>query len=296
MNIISHRKIFLTISSMLVIASIILVLTFGLKQGIDLTGGTEWVIQPEAGVTRGDIEATFADTYPDLPVTVDEQEAGTFTIRLPDTSEELHRDYLTTLKIERGEIIETSFISIGPSIGRELRTQAIRAMIGVLLAISLYVAWAFRKVSEEINTWKYGLTTLITLFHDVALPTGFLALLGWWKGVEIDTNFIVALLVIMGFSVHDTIVVFDRIRENIMRYKGKKPLNEIINISIRETLARSINTSLTLIFVLATLLIWGPTSIFYFILVILIGTIAGTYSSICIASPILYIWGRKKKR
>jgi preprotein translocase subunit SecF len=161
----------------------------------------------------------------------------------------------------------------------------------VLICISLYIAFVFRKTSFRIKSWKYGLITLLTLFHDVSIPTGFLAFLGWWRGIEIDVNFIVALLVVVGFSVHDTIVVFDRIRENLIVNREKRmSLAEIINYSVNETMARSINTSLTLIFVLVALIILGPPSLIYFALTILIGTVVGTYSSIFVASPLLYLW------
>jgi len=144
-----------------------------------------------------------------------------------------------------------------------------------------------------VKSWKYGLVTLFTLFHDVIISTGLIALLGRFRGVEFDTNIIVALLVVMGFSVHDTIVVFDRIRENLLRRKGVKlDLGEIVNASVRETMARSINTSLTLVFVLVALIFLGPAPLFYFVLTILVGTIFGTYSSIFVASPLIYIWGK----
>ena len=157
----------------------------------------------------------------------------------------------------------------------------------MLFGISTYIAWAFRKVSRPIASWKYGLVTLVTLFHDVSIPLGLVAFLG----VEIDTNIIVALLVVMGFSVHDTIVVFDRIRENVKtHWRNTVSFADIVNRSVRETIARSINTSLTLIFVLVALLIWGPESLFYFLLALLVGTVAGTYSSIFVASPLLFLW------
>jgi preprotein translocase subunit SecF len=166
----------------------------------------------------------------------------------------------------------------------------------VLFGISLYIAFAFRKVSKPVSSWKYGMVTLVTLFHDVIMPAGLLAVLGRFKGIEIDTNFIVALLVVMGFSVHDTIVVFDRIRENLTLARGKAvSLGDIINKSIRETFARSINTSLTLMIVLVALLVFGPPSLFYFILTILVGTLFGTYSSIFVASPLLYGFHRDGK-
>jgi preprotein translocase subunit SecF len=163
----------------------------------------------------------------------------------------------------------------------------------VILGISLYIAWAFRKVSAPVKSWKYGIVTLVSLFHDVSIPAGFIAILGKLKGVEIDTNFIVALLVVMGFSVHDTIVVFDRIRENLLLKRGSKvDLGAIVNFSVNETFVRSVNTSLTLILVLIAMLFFGPPSLFYFILTMLVGTVFGTYSSIFVASPLLYLWGK----
>jgi len=160
----------------------------------------------------------------------------------------------------------------------------------------LYIAFAFRKASARISSWKYGIVTFFTLAHDVLIPAGVIALLGHFLGIEIDTNFIVALLVVMGFSVHDTIVVFDRVRENIVSLKQHNvTLSEIINYSVNETFARSVNTSLTLVFVLIALLLFGPESLFYFILTILIGTVVGTYSSIFVASPLLYMWSGGSK-
>ncbi len=166
----------------------------------------------------------------------------------------------------------------------------------VLVGISLYVAFAFRKVSRPISSWKYGIITLVTLFHDVSIPAGFLVVLGKLKGVEIDTNSLVALLVIMGFSVHDTIVVFDRIRENLLLDRGRSDFGTVINNSVNQTMARSINTSLTLFLVLIALFIFGPITLKYFILTLLIGTIAGAYSSIFVASPLLQVWQKFSER
>ncbi len=143
-----------------------------------------------------------------------------------------------------------------------------------------------------MKSWKYGIITLITLFHDVAIPSGLFAVLGWKLGIEIDTNFIVALLVIMGFSVHDTIVVFDRIRENLIISRVNTKFSEIVNNSVNQTLVRSINTSLTVVLVLLALFLFGPVSLKYFILTILVGIIGGTYSSIFVASPALVIVNR----
>ena len=299
MDLIKHKHIFLGLSVSLVLMSIAAIAAFGFKEGIDLKGGTEWAlkIENEQEVTEGNVKDAIQNIVKDLNISVKTAGEGTFIIRLKDVTEEEHQTYLTEMRKAFKQVEEVSFASIGPSIGKELKNQALGAGLLVLLGISLYIAWAFRKVSEPVRSWKYGLTTLLTLFHDVTIPAGLLALLGKVKGIEIDTNFIVALLVVIGFSVHDTIVVFDRIRENLLDPNKKKwYIKEIINKSVQETIARSINTSLTLVFVLITLLIWGPASLFYFVLVILVGTIVGTYSSICVASPLIYLWAGKSQK
>ncbi len=293
MNIIKRRNVFLGFSGALVLLSLVLVFTLGLREGIDLKGGTQWqiVFDRNATTTEVAVKDAIRSVSQNIDVSVKESSDGSFIIRLPETSEVGHQAYKTALGF-LGNFKEQSSSSIGPTIGSELRTKSIWAIILVLVGISLYIAYAFRKVSRPVSSWKYGLVTLITLFHDVSIPTGLLAYLGWARGIEIDTNFIVALLVVMGFSVHDTIVVFDRIRENLLTSRGKMSLGDIIDKSVHETFARSINTSLTLILVLVALLIFGPPSLFFFILTILVGTVFGTYSSIFIASPLLYLAGR----
>ena len=300
MNIIAHRKIFLSISGIFVLLSIAAIIVFGFQPGIDFVGGTLWQlrltqINADGKQINAEIVKNFFGT--DLGVknvTVFPGENQSFLIRLPHISEEEHQNYLQSLKTKFGEIEELRFENIGPAIGKELRTRAFWAIGLVLLGISLYIAFAFRKVSYPIKSWKYGVITLVTLFHDIAIPAGLLSVLGWSGGIEIDTNFVVALLVIMGFSVHDTIVVFDRIRENLLLQRGRFDLANIINSSVNQTIARSINTSFTLILVLLALFFLGPVTLKYFVLTILIGTIIGTYSSIFVASPLLLIWKSSK--
>ncbi|HMB17576.1 MAG TPA: protein translocase subunit SecF [Candidatus Paceibacterota bacterium] len=295
MDIINKSKIFISIAIVLVITSWVLVGVFGLKPGIDLAGGTEWRVNfsENQELTTKEVQSTLISEY-DVEASVKSVSTGDMIIRLPDMDEKEHQGYKKFLEDKFGEIEEKSFSSVGPVIGRELREKAIWAIIGVLIGITLFVAWAFRKVSRPINSWKYGVTALLALVHDVSIPVGMFAVLGAILGIEVGTTFIVALLVVLGFSVNDTIVVMDRIRENLLVNKGKKiDLKEIINDSINETIVRSINTSLTLVIVLVSLLVFGPESLFYFILTILVGTIFGTYSSIFVASPLLYIWGRE---
>ncbi len=291
LDVVGKRKIYLGISGIFVLASLILIFVFGLKPGIDLGGGTSWQVDFKKEVGVEEVRDVFKNQIEVIPSSVKVAGDGSFIIRLPEVSEEKHQSYLEILTNELGEVEEKNFSSIGPTVGSELRKRAVFAIILVLVLISLFIAWAFRKVSEPIKSWKYGIVTLITLLHDVSIPTGFLAALGHFAGVEIDTNFIVALLVVMGFSVHDTIVVFDRVRENITIYReSRKPLKDIVNESVRSTLGRSVNTSLTLIFILVALIFIGPASLFYFILTILIGTVVGTYSSIFVASPLLTLF------
>lgn len=292
-NLLDYKKYFLSFSGSLVIIALVLISVFGFKPGIDLQGGAEWAIKSEVPEFETKAAEKLAGII-DAPVTVRHLGDGTIILRLPSTTENEHRAYEVKLK-EIGEFTETGFTSVGPTIGAELRSRAITAMILVLLAISLYIAFSFRKASKPITSWKYGLITLVTLAHDVIIPAGMLAVLGKFMGIEMDTNSIVALLVVMGFSVHDTIVVFDRIREHLVRGETGD-LGALVNRSVRETFVRSINTSLTLVLVLVALLVWGPESMFYFTLTILVGTVFGTYSSIFVASPLLYLWGRNSSR
>ena len=295
-NIIGNKWIFLTISGILVAASIVAIIIFGFKQGIDFAGGTQWQIsQPKTSTSTIDY-ATLTKILPKEAVvtSVGDDE---FLIRLPEISEAEHQKYLKELRDKNSLIEEKGFESIGPAVGLELRKKAIYAFFSVLLTISFYIAFAFRKVSYPVKSWKYGIVTLVTLFHDALIPAGLLSFLGWLNNIDVGTNFIVALLVVMGFSVHDTIVVFDRIRENIKIEKGHNlQFPDLVNKSVNETMARSINTSLTLVLVLLALLVLGPANLRYFILPILVGTVVGTYSSIFVASPLLVLWSKTKGR
>ncbi len=287
-DLIKYKNLFIGISLALLALSFGSIYKYGFKEGIDFSGGTLWQVSfSEKEVSVSELENYFKTTFgiENLLVTAG-SDKGVMMIRTNELSENQHQEFATQLQENFGQIEELRFESIGPVIGAELRSKAIWAFILVLFGISLYIAFAFRKVSYPVSSWKYGIATLICLFHDAVIPAGLYA---WWgsvKGLEIDTNFIVAILTIMGFSVHDTIVVFDRIRENLIVHRGKN-LNEIINISINQTFARSINTTLTLVIVLVALYLFGASTLSYFVLLILIGTIIGTYSSIFMASPLL---------
>ena len=294
-DLIKYKYLFIGFSALLMALAVVSMIVFGFKAGVDLNGGTLWQIKLQNQVATADLEAYLRDSLglEDAGVTKDSS-GQIFLIRAKEISEEDHQKYSLALVEKFGNVEEMRFESIGPAIGKELRDKALIAFMAVLFGISMYIAFAFRKVSYPISSWKYGIATLISLFHDALIPAGVLAFLGWWRGVELDTNFIVAILVIMGFSVHDTIVVFDRIRENIFLSKDKSNLGKIINESIRQTFARSVNTSLTLVIVLIVLYLFGASSLTYFTLIILLGTIIGTYSSIFVASPLLTLMQSNK--
>lgn len=291
MPIIQHKKIYLTISALFVIASIAAIAVFGFRQGVDFVGGTLWQLRFAEEVMKADI----AEVVPGATITSQPLDTS-YVIRMAELSEAEHQELLAAFEDAFPGIEELRFEAIGPIIGNELRTRAMWAFVFVLIGISLYIAFAFRKVSKPVSSWKYGAIALVTLFHDAVIPAGMMAVLGYLVGAEIDTNFVVALLVVMGFSVHDTIVVFDRIRENLQQQKLRNtPFDEVVNISVIDTLARSINTSLTLIFVLLAMYFLGAVTLSYFILVILVGTIVGTYSSVFLASPLLTVVATRKK-
>jgi preprotein translocase subunit SecF len=290
MDIVGKKHIFFTISGVLVALSVLAMALFGFRLGIDFEGGTVWRFAAGGEETQEKLLAVFANelgvSEPNLSF---DPEAGAFTARLPALDEAKHREYAQALSAAAPQFTELEFQSLGPAVGKELTRKALYAIVLVLLGISLYIAFAFRKASYPVRSWKYGVITLLTLFHDVVIPAGLLSLLGRTQGVEIDTNFIVALLVVMGFSVHDTIVVFDRIRENVSKERGRTAFGEVVNRSVRQTLVRSVNTSATLILVLVALLAVGPSTLRYFLLTLLVGVTAGTYSSIFVASPALLL-------
>lgn len=292
-EVVDKKNIYFIISGLLILFSLFSIFYFGLRFGTDLIGGSNWQISFEKIVLENELK-DFLTKDLNLNNYNLRKVENVYNLRLQPLTEEQHQFYLEKIKEKFGEVKEISFSSVGPTIGFELRKKAIWAIILVLIFISLYIAFAFRKSSPFIKSYKFGLVTLLTLFHDVFIAFGFLVFLGYLKNVEIDTNMIVGLLLIMGFSVHDTIVVFDRIRENLSFNKNKFNINlkEIVNFSVNETLARSINTSLTFIFTLLALILFGPVNLVYFCLVILVGTIVGTYSSIFIASPLFYLWAR----
>ncbi|KKS45124.1 MAG: Protein translocase subunit SecF [Parcubacteria group bacterium GW2011_GWA2_42_18] len=296
MFIINNKKIFITISVILVIVAIISIIVFKPVLGVDFRGGSLL-----------EIEYTSARPYPaalkealkssGLEPTIQPMGERGYILKTRELTETEHQSFLQTLNLNgSAELKEKSFTSIGPSVGKELRRKAVVSMIVVILAIITYIAYAFRKVSRQVSSWKYGIIAVIALVHDVIIPSGIFAWLAHYYGAEVDTLFVVALLTILGLSVSDTIVVFDRIRENLNEKKFPT-FEETVGRSLEQTYQRSINTSVTVILVLLSLVFFGPESTKYFALTLTTGMFFGTYSSIFLASPLLVLWaerGRKK--
>ena len=305
MFIIKHKYIFLSISAFFVALSFFSIFVYGIKTGIDFNGGSLLevayggaIANPQATTTP----AVVAIARPDVGALQsaiknagfkDEviQPTGTtgYIIRMKTLTDSEHKEVLTALSLGGTQnVTEKRFTSIGPIMGNELRIKAIWATIGVILAIMLFIAFAFRKVSAPVSSSKYGYMAVVALIHDVIIPAGAVAILGHLYGFEVDILFVTAVLIILGFSVHDTIVVFDRIRENL-KNKLSTDFSFVVGKSLEQTFVRSLNTSLTVILVLIALIVLGPASTFNFSCILLIGITMGTYSSIFLASPLLVV-------
>lgn len=289
MQIIKNRKIFYIFSSVLILGSLFSIFFYGLNFGIDFKGGS---IVEVAYPNTPDIEA--------VKESVSKLNLGEFSVRQTGEKgiilrtrdlKEPERISLISVLNENSIGAEVKrFDSVGPILGEELKGKAVWSIVLVMLAIVLFITFTFRHVSKPVASWKYGMVAIVALLHDVIVPTGVFAFLGHFYGVEIDALFVTALLVILGFSVHDTIVVFDRTRENLKHahhIKSNKSFQEIVGESITQTFTRSINTSLTTLLSLIVLYFIGPETTKNFSLVLIIGITIGTYSSIFVGSPLL---------
>lgn len=296
-SVIKTRGIWFALSGFLVIGSLILIFVWGLRPGIDFRGGSLAELEFEKPPSSSDITAELTAKGYDN-VLVQPVDGNRFLIKTETLAGEELDDFKNVLTEKFGSFKELRFESVGATISRELVSRSYWQVILVCLGILCYIAYSFRKISTnvkrvQISSWRLGLAAVIALIHDITITIGAFAILGKFREVEIDTLFITALLTILGFSVHDTIVVFDRIRENLAVY-SYKTLGSIIDYSINSTLARSINTSSTLIFVLIAMLLFGGETLFYFVLALLVGVTIGTYSSIFVASPLLYLFAKNR--
>lgn len=290
-NIIGTRKIWFIISLIAIAVSIFYLVQGGLKLGIDFKGGSllQVTFQEQERPTIAEIDSSLSGLELG-EIQVQPAQDSDVILRMKDISNDTRQAIIDQLTADYGAVEEVSFESIGPTIGNELRSRAMVAIIVVMVAIILYISWAFRKISTgSVPSYVYGIGAIVALAHDIIIVTGAFAVLGYYLNVEVGTLFVTALLTILGFSVHDTIVVYDRIREGLARFH-ELSFTEIINHAINATLIRSLNTSITTLLVLSALYLFGGDSIKYFVLALILGIITGTYSSIFIASPVLLFW------
>lgn len=298
MNITKNLKYFFILPAVAVVLSLAALGIWGLKPGIDLAGGSLLQISYPAGRPHIEMVHTAVSGLGLGEVRVQGTGGFDYVLRQRDLTQEERNVLLQPLR-NLGEMKEVQFTTIGPSIGAELLQKAWIAIALVTISIILFIAFAFRGVSKPIASWKYGVVAIITLLHDIIIPAGLFALLGSVMGAEVDALFIVALLTILGISINDTIVVFDRIRENLRlneeRHK-REEFGDVVSRSIMQTITRSINTSVTVIIVLVALYLLGPVATKAFALTLIVGMIAGTYSSIFLASPLLVVWEKWSRK
>ncbi len=286
MFIVNNKLIFIGLAVLLVVGSLFSINYFGIKKGIDFSGGTV-------------IEVTVAtSTTNEVNVLRMEEKGvkafktGDYTYKFISSGSYESTKAEITEELAGASFTETQINTVGPTLGKEMAKKAAIAIIVVVLTILAFIAFAFREVSVPVASWKYGVAAMVTIMHDIIIPTGVYAYLSHAYGAEVDTLFVVALLTIMAVTISDKIVVFDRIRENLKAAKGS--FEEIIGMSLRQAAVRSINTSLTTVLALIALYIWGPETTKFFALTLMVGLVVGTYSSIFVASPLLtFLKGKK---
>ena len=293
MQFMRYKLIYFAISALVLLPSIWSLVVFGLKPAIDFTGGAliELTIIPSEGIKASETAIRSAAGEQFELSSIQRTGEGTVILRSKPMSQEEKNTLIERLKEKLGEIEERRFETVGPTIGKELLGKTITAIIIAATLILIYVAYRFKQI-------KYGVCAILAMFHDTLILLGAFSLLGHFANVEVDTLFVTAVLTTLSFSVHDTIVVYDRIRESLRRHPNAE-FEDLVNLSVAETLGRSLNNSLTIIFMLVALFLIGGVTIRWFVLALLIGTIAGTYSSTFTAAPLLVVWdniSNKRKR
>ncbi|MFC1756212.1 protein translocase subunit SecF [Patescibacteria group bacterium] len=300
-----YKRVYLIFSGAVLVPGIISLILFGLNLSIDFTGGSVFVYDVAQVESQSNVEGNIRDAFSQKEVGVSEYVAseGLVEVRTHPIESFQNDEINEILAGDEGlvDINQKSFETVGPSVGKEATLNAFKALGIASLGIMLYIAYAFRNIPKPYSSLRFGASAIVAMLHDAILLVGIFSILGKISGVEVDSLFITAVLTVIGFSIHDSIVVFDRIRENLKKLPTSWDFEQVVNFSIVETLNRSFATSLTVLITLLSLFILGGQSIKYFVLALLIGILSGTYSSIFTASPILVMWedkileGRKKE-
>ncbi len=289
---------FFPVSAILVVASIVGFVWPGPVLSIEFTGGTLLEVRLPEGATVERLETSLENarfgetTLGDATVTT--TRAGTQFVRTRTLTTEEHSQLLAMLTKDLGQVQELQYTTIGPTVGQNLKVRALYALLAAMAAIILYVAAAFRKIPAHLSPWSFGVATIIALVHDVAITLGIFTILSHFTTFQMDTLFVSAVLSIMGYSVSDTIVIFDRIRDNIFAEGKRTDFTEIAEKSLRQTITRTLNTGLGALIMLFALFFFGSESIRWFILALIVGTLIGTYSSFFIATPLLALWRKSR--
>jgi len=303
MNIIGKRLYLYIFSCLLMVVSIMAIMTWGVKPGTDYTGGTLLEISLNKSIDAKVVKESLKDMdLPELSVTGTSNK--TVQIKTSQTDTKIIKEVTPTLRqnltankeqgITAVHLLQSQ--TIGPTVGKDLTKRAIIAVIIAIITIALYIAWSFRRVQKPFSSWSMSIATIIALAHDVVITLGFVSIINHIYGFEANSYLLVAIITVLGFSMHDTIVVFDRVRENILHTHKQEPVSKTVNDSVNQTIARSINTSMTAILVLLALAIIGGGPIRPFVLTLLMGIAIGTYSSIFVASPVLVTWVHMRQK
>lgn len=296
---IKYSKIWIVMSAVVLVSSFFFLFKFGLKAGIDFTGGSLMKVTFSANRPAVEQMKEVFDGVGLKDAIVQKAGDNSMIVRTSFVSEDIHQSVLKAVRAKFEtkdvQVREDSFETVGPSVSNSLKQRAWWAVIFVCLGIIAYVAYAFRQVSRPVASWKYGALAIVALLHDIMLVIGIFALLGHYLGTEVDVGFVVALLTVLGYSINDTIVVYDRIRENLVRHSANN-FAEVVNNGLKETLMRSINTTAKTLLPLVTLFFFGGATIHTFVLALIIGIASGAYSSIFIASPLLVLVEKYQKK
>ncbi|MEK7563607.1 MAG: protein translocase subunit SecF [Patescibacteria group bacterium] len=302
MSFLRLSKFFIPISVLLVLGSIFLMLKPGPKLSIEFTGGTLVELKLPEGKTKEDIVSAAQAFTPASSgvglgnIAAASTKDGTVMLRMRNLSNEEHLELLAHLETGTEKIQELQYTTIGPTVGASLKKRAGWALVIASLAIIVYLAAAFRKIPGRMSPWSFGVAAVVALLHDIIITVGVFIIIGWYTTFEVDTLYVSALLSIMGYSVNDTIVIFDRIRSNLVSDGKRESLESIVDRSLLETLTRTVNTGVGALIMLLVLFFFAAESIRWFILTLIVGTVIGTYSSFFIASPLLVWWQKRRAR
>ncbi len=296
LDIIGKKNWYFLFSLLIIIPGLISMSLWGLNLSIDFTGGSRMILLLPQKVTN-DSRATVENIIKEEKITIVTIQPSDkeLIIKTKQINEKQNAALLKKLQAKIKDIKQDEFETIGPTIGSEITWDAIKSILFASILIVFYIAWSFRTVPKQTSSWRFGICAIIALIHDTLVLIGIFSILGHFFKVEVDSLFVTAMLTVIGFSVHDTIVVFDRIRENLRRTVNI-PFAQVVNDSILQTLVRSLNTSLTALLVLITLLSFGGPSIRWFIVALIIGITSGTYSSIFNAAQLLVLWQELKDK